>query len=37
MQSQNDVEIAISLTIGRYQDVKITGNTSNINNALKKR
>ena len=37
MQSQNNVEIAISLTIGRYQDVKITGNTSNINNALKKR
>ena len=35
MQSQNNVEIAISLTIGRYQDVKITGNTSNINNALK--
>ena len=35
IQSHNNVEITISLTAGDYQDVKITGNTSDINNALK--
>ena len=35
IQSQNNVEITTSLTIGDYQDVKITGNTNNINKALK--
>ena len=34
IQSQNNVEITTWLTIDDYQDVKITGNTSNINNAL---
>ena len=35
MQSQNNVEITTSLTVSDYQDVKIKGNTRNINNALK--
>ena len=35
IQSHNNVEITISLTASDCQDVKITGNTSNINNALK--
>ena len=34
-QSQNNVEITTSLTVNDCQDVKITGNTNNINNALK--
>ena len=36
VQSHNNVEITTSLTAGDYQDAKITGNTNNINNALKK-
>ena len=35
MQSQNNEEITISLTVSYYQDVKITGNANDINNALK--
>ena len=35
IQLQNNVEITTSLTVSDYQDVKITGNANNINNALK--
>ena len=35
MQSQYNAEIATSLTVSDYQDVKITGNVNNINNTLK--
>ena len=34
-QSHNNVEITASLTVGDYQDIKITGNTNNIYNGLK--
>ena len=35
IQPRNNLEITTSLTVGDYQDVKITGNTNNITNALK--
>ena len=35
IKSQNNVKITTALTVGDYQDVKITRNTNSINNTLK--